>query len=269
MCARHRESPRSGQSESGLVEQRGRLLELVPLASLMTAGCISGSLASSTGPRPPGLHWSDAPRQQVHVGETVTFDFVLQDAFGRRVNPTGVADYCLATIGSDQVEAVPDAEGRFQFSRVFADLSPGQSVEARAAAHVQRGRRDYVEVRGRWLRAEGPSDDSDEVTASGAITLIAYQSEIDLRITRPADDLDPETGLLRIRRDDGQTTTVYLDRPHRPGFSLDGPDAAGYYHARYRPAGSEVNPVGTTAVEFVVNDRGGRSHRVEATIETP
>lgn len=243
---------------------------LAGLAWTACSGCVSGSLASNTGPRPEGFAWSTASQQQVHVGETVAFDFVLSDQLGRRVDPTGLADYCMASVGPTQTEAVPDAEGRFRFTHTLtAGVTPGDRMVVRVTAYQRRGSRDFVEVRGRWLESESPFDDPDRVVASDAVTLVVYRTEIDLRLPRPADDFDPETGVLRICRRDGVTTAVYLDRPNRPGFSLDGPGLDGYYHVRYRPRGDEVNAAGSTPVTFDISDRAGIPHTAKATLATP
>ena len=72
--------------------------------SVLASGCITGSLASDTGPSPPGTFWSDAARQMVHVGEQVRFDFVLQDALRRRVLPMGLADYSVVFVDGKRIE---------------------------------------------------------------------------------------------------------------------------------------------------------------------
>jgi hypothetical protein len=67
----------------------------------------------------------------------------------------------------------------------------------------------------------------------------------------------------------GSPTSIYLDRPHRPGFSITGPEPDGYYRIRYVPSGMELNPIGTTEVEFVVYDTAGHPHYASTTLDTP
>ena len=109
-------------------------------------GCISGSLASSTGPRPPGNHWSVARRQMAHVGEEVHFDFLLQDWQGRFLPPQGLADYCAVTVGYERIEVAPDIHGRFRFSHRFTRVQPGDRVELTTTAFRQRGGRDWMRI---------------------------------------------------------------------------------------------------------------------------
>ncbi|MBI4717205.1 MAG: hypothetical protein HY763_05330 [Planctomycetes bacterium] len=241
---------------------------LWPGIVLGTGGCVTGSLASSTGPRPPGHRWSVAPRQPVHVGETVQFDFVLQDAFRRLVDATGRADYCAAIIAGERVESMPDATGHFHFEHTFADLQPGQRVEVRVFAYRQLANKDFMRIGGVWMRSESPYEESDRKVASDALTLVAYQAEIELPVVRPADDLDVETGVLRLHRTEG-TSAVFVDKPGRPGFTMSGPDAGGFYHVRYRPQAGQLNPFGTTDVEFAIYDTAGRRHEKVVTVPTP
>ncbi len=228
-----------------------------------------GSLASNTGPRPPGRLWSDADHQMVHVGETVRFDFVLVDSARRFVHPLGLADYCVMTIGTKRMEAEPDLAGHFRLAHTFDSAAPGQDIEVQSRAFRQRGGRDFMKVNGRWVQIANPFDPPDQEVAGDAIMLAVYQTSAELILARPSVGLDLESGVLRILRADGSETTVYIDRPHRPGFTISGPGSDGSYRVRYHPKGSELNPVGTTQVEFVIYDVAGRLYRVSSTLETP
>jgi len=232
-------------------------------------GCLSASLASDTGPRLPGRQWSDEARQQAHIGEDVAFDFVLQGAKGQFVPPTDVADYCVAMIGSLRLESEPDQFGHFTFRHRFDGVQPGRTIDIRAAAYQQRGSRDFMKVGGQWLEADSPYSVADRKVAEDSIRITFYQSQVDLRIVRPPDDLDPETGVLRIRRADGSSTAVYVDRPGRRGFKIDGPGPDGYYHVTYAPSGQELNKTGTTDVDFTIYDLVGQRHTVSQTLDTP
>ena len=232
-------------------------------------GCVSASLASDTGPRPAGHRWSAAARQQAHVGEEVSFDFVLQDAAKQFVSPVGVADYCVAMIGSRRIESDPDEFGHFTFTHRFDGLRPGEELSVRAIAYQQQGARDFVKVGSQWLEANSPYSIADRTVAEAAIRLSIYQSKVDLRIARPADDFDRETGVLRIRRADGSSAATYINRPNRPGFSIDGPSADGFYRVSYAPSGDETNKTETTDVEFAIYDLAGQRHTVVQTLQTP
>jgi hypothetical protein len=232
-------------------------------------GCLSASLASDTGSRLPGHHWSDEDRQQAHAGEEVSFDFVLQNADRQLVPPTGVADYCVAMIGSQRLESEPDEFGHFTFRHRLDGVQPGREFDVRVAAYQQRGSRDFMKVGGQWLEAESPYSVADRKVAEDSIRLSIYQSLVDLRIVRPPDDLDPETGVLRIRRTDGSSTAVYINRPNRPGFIIEGPGPDGYYRVTYPPSGDELNKTGTTDVEFTIYDLAGQRHTVTKTLDTP
>ena len=64
-------------------------------------------------------------------------------------------------------------------------------------------------------------------------------------------------------------TSVYIDRPGRPGFRLAGPGQVGYYEVDYEPSGDEVNVTGVTEFTFTIHDVGGQRHTVSAQLETP
>jgi len=232
-------------------------------------GCRSASLATSTGPRPAERRWSVADRQMVHVGEAVQFDFVLQDESGRFVSPRERADYVVLQVGQERLETDPDDAGHFPFQLTLNGVRPGETLDVQAAAFAQQGGRDFMKVRGQWLKTESPYAAPDRRVAGDSLRFTAYQSTIDFTIPRPPDDLDLETGVLRLRRVDGSSTSVYIDRPGRRGFVITGPEPQGYYRVTYSPKGTEVNPTGTTDVEFIIFDAGGQRHAAAQTIETP
>ena len=255
----------------------GRAVTAAMLAAVATGlgGCVSASLATNTGPHPPQQRWSVAAKQMAHVGENVQFDFVLTDFWGRFVAPTRLADYCVAMIGSERAEAEPDERGHFRFSYALDRARPGEKVPVTATAYQQRGSRDHMKIRGQWLTADSPYAEPDRKIAADSIQLTIYQTKVEMKIVRPADDLDPESGVLRFHRLDGAAapvytgTPVYIDKPGRPGFRLDGPEPNGYYRVEYQPTGAQLNPTGTTEVEFSVYDLGGHRHVVSQTLSTP
>jgi len=256
----------------------GRGVASVMLATSVAAigGCISASLATNTGPHRPEHRWSTASRQSAHVGETVHFDFVLTDWRGRFVSPTGIADYCVASssrlrtvIGDERLEAEPDAKGHFRFSYTLDRVRAGEKLKVTATAFQQRDSRDFMKVGDRWLQADSPYAQPDRKVAADAVQLTIYQTAVDIKIARPADDLDPESGVLRFHCMDGGGMPVYLDKPGRPGFRISGPETDGYYRVEYLPTGSQLNPTGTTEVEFTIHDLGGKRHVVSQTLSTP
>ncbi|MFH1111097.1 MAG: hypothetical protein V1790_18160 [Planctomycetota bacterium] len=249
---------------------------ILATAAASIGGCVSASLGTSTGPHPPQQRWSVAAKQPAHVGETVQFDFVLTDWLGRFVAPTGLADYCVAIpsrlrtgIGDERIETEPDAKGHFRFSYTVDRVRAGEKIKVTATAYQQRGSRDQMKVRGQWLTADSPYAEPDRKIAGDAIQLTIYQTKVEMKIVRPADDLDPESGVLRLQRLDGTGVPVYIDKPGRPGFRLDGPEPNGYYRVEYQPTGEQLNPTGTTEVEFSVYDLGGQRHVVSQTLSTP
>ncbi len=237
------------------------------MLAALPGGCVSASLATSTGPRPPQQRWSTASKQSAHVGEQVHFDFVLTDWRGSFVSPTGLADYCVAMIGDERLEAEPNAKGHFQFSQTMDRVRPGEKLKVTATAFQQRESRDFMRVGNRWLKADSPLAEPDRKVAADTVLLTIYQTNVDLKIARPADDLDPESGVLRFQNVGG--VPVYLDKPGRPGFWIGGPSADGYYRVEYHPAGDQLNPAGTTDVEFTIHDFGGQRHVVTQTLNTP
>ncbi len=243
-------------------------LILATVAALI-GGCMSASLATSTGPRPPQQRWSTAAKQMAHVGETVQFDFVLTNWRGQFLSPTGIADYCVAMVGGERMEAEPDANGHFRFSYPLNRVPAGEKLEVTAAAFKQRDSRDSMKIGGQWLRADSPYAQPDRKVAGDAVQLTIYQTAVSIKIARPADDLDPESGVLRFHCIHGGEGLVYVDMPGRPGFKISGPEPEGYYRLEYRPTGGQLNPTGTTEVEFSIHDLGGQRRVVSQALNTP
>ena len=155
------------------------------------------------------------------------------------------------------------------FSHTFSDVQPGDKIEVGATAYVQQAGRDYMRIRGQWMHSDSPYEEPDRRIVGDAIVFTVYEVPIELRLVRPPDDLDLDSGVLKIRRRDGSTAKVYIDRPGRPGFTITDPDPDGYHRVTYVPRGCEVNPTGTTEVEFTIHDVTGPRHSVAVTIDTP
>ena len=194
---------------------------------------------------------------------------MLKDVWGRRVEPLGRADYCTATIGRDRVEAEPDAHGHFRFSYRFADIRPAEQIKVTATAYRQREGRDFMKVRGEWLHSDSPFEQPDRKVAADSLVLIGYERPIRLTLPAPAAEWEPATGVLRIRRDDGTVTSVFVERGDRPGFRLSGPDADGGHQVDYVPKGSELNATATTPVDFVIYDTAERKYEAGLILDTP
>lgn len=233
-----------------------------------SGGCISASLATSTGIAPAGTIWSNQPVQSAHVGEMVKFDFVLTNGFGRPIDPVGIADYVAAYFGNERIEVEPLPAGYFRFEHKV-DAPAGTEIDVDCTAYRQRAERDFVKVGNEWMATSSPYAEPDRKMAHDSVKLEVYQSHVRFRIPRPADDLDPSSGVMHIVRNDGHVTTVYIDRPHRPGFKIAGPGADGYYDVTFDPDGDMVNHTGTTRVEFRIHDLSGHRHDFVQQMATP
>lgn len=233
-----------------------------------SSGCITGSLATSTGPRPEGFAWSPDKQQYAHVGEDVSFDFVLTNRFGGFVDPVGIVDYGVARFDGERIEMELDPTGHLTFTRSISAAS-GDSLEVSVSAYRQLAARDQIKVGDEWIHSNSPFEQPDEKVAEDVVTLLVYQAEVRLRIPSPPDDLDPETGVMRFHRKGGVSTPVYIDRPGRPGFRITGPDPDAYYTVTYYPPGNVLNDHGSTKVDFTIYDLSGQRHEVSQEIETP
>ncbi len=204
------------------------------------------------------------------MGETVRFDFVLtQPGSGRMIDPIGLVDYCVVAIGNGRIHVDADALGHFLFAYTFDKYRPGEEIVVAARAYRIRGHRDYMNIAGEWVRSQSPSDLPDHVVIEDSISLTAYALTLELQVESPGSPLEPESGVLRIQRRDGSETLRYIDRPHRPGFTVEGPDVRGTYLIRYAVQGDELNSTGKTPIEFVIHDRTGKRIAEARVLDTP
>lgn len=269
MGGAERLEPTAGTLWGPVVARLRAAAALVVVALLAgNGGCFSGSLASSTGPRVRGL-WSVADEQYAHRGEEVLFDFVISKPLAKRpLDPTGIADYCVLQIDDTRFVAQPDFDGHFRFSHTLRSGKPDTVMAATATAYRTMGRPDLPLTGGQWGEPAGPVDKPDEKVAADSVRLILYQARIVLELKETPSRLDFASGRMQIRKADSTTTSVYGDQPHRPGFRATG-SADGRYTVTYEPRGDEINPTGTTEIEFTVYDQAGSCHTVSATLDTP
>jgi hypothetical protein len=238
-------------------------------ACLPLGACISGSLATKTGPNGPN-GWSTDNRQQAHVGEAVEYSFILTKPFHKRpIAPYGFADYCVATIGQDRVECEADSGGRFRFEHRLTRARAGEDIKVRVTAYRQYGQRDFMEIGDTWLRGDSPYDAPDSKFATDSLTLEIYQATVEIRVCERAEPLDFDRATLELVKSGGQVTTIRRRRPGRPGFEVSGPDGQGCYTVLYQPVGSELNSAGTTEVRLSVYDRAGHPHTESTELATP
>ncbi|UCG16889.1 MAG: hypothetical protein JSV19_02410 [Phycisphaerales bacterium] len=254
----------------GSVVTRPRAGAMLAVVALLAGngGCFSGSLASSTGPRVRGP-WSVADEQYAHRGEEVLFDFVISKPLAKRpLDPTGIADYCVLQIDDTRFVAQPDLDGHFRFAHTLRSGTPDTVIKASATAYRTMGRPDLPLTGAQLGEPAGPVDEPDEKVAADSVRLVLYQARIVLELQETPSRLDFASGRMQIRKADGTTTSVYGDQPDRPGFRAAGP-ADGRYTITYEPRAEELNPIGTTEIEFTVYDQTGRCHEVTATLDTP
>lgn len=252
--------------------KRGCLMRmLIALAGLLQlgAGCVSGSLATSSGAADGGK-WSIASRQQVHVGETVEFSFVLKKPMSdESIDARGLADYCAFTIGKDRVEAELDEAGGFKADYMFDGFESGAQIEVIADAFATQNDRDFMKISGKWLQTESPYNKPDKRVASGRMVLTAYQTVVRFKLPKPEHAYDMGTGKLTFRRSAGGNVSVFENRPPRTGFEISPENADGSRWVAYLPTGDQLNPTGTTDVEFTIYDVAGNRMTFTDTLETP
>lgn len=244
------------------------LTGMAVLAAAGSSGCTRGSLATTTGPKPAQARFSLEDKQQVHVGETVEFDFILVNWEGRQIME-GVDEYAAMRIGAMRMETHADFEGHYTFTHTFDETVPGDVIVVRADAYRQRDARDYMEVFGEWVRADSPSERPDEHIAGDQVELDIYQTVIDEPIEVGTSELNPQSGALVLARREGGAKTVYVRTPNRHGFDLSRTATSGLYRLRYEPVATDVNVSGQTSYDFSVYDRAGRMYTVHGVLDTP
>jgi len=247
----------------------GCRVALVAMAA-SAGGCMRGSLASDTGPRETG-RWSVAKKQYAHVGERVHFSFIVVPVFGAGWGAgEGLVDYAEATIGQERIDVPVDADGRATFQYTFETVTDERTgVPVAVAAYRTRGRRDEIQVGGQWINPLNSDDLPDEKLASDKLTMVVYQSRIDIALPAAEGPYLWRSGRLTIRKADGTRSEVFFDRPARPGYTVSGPDARNEFHVVYLPRADQVNKTGATEATFVVRNTRGREVRKVVWFETP
>lgn len=235
---------------------------------MLAGGCYSVSIATSTGDRLGG-NWSTVPKQQAHVGETVEFSVMLtQPLTGRPVHARGAADYCALFLNGRRVDLEMDIDGRFHGTYAFDFVDADEKIRVDAKVYLTRGSRDFMQIRGEWLRNESPRDWPDHLVASGHVELAFYQSELRLEVPGAAGGFDLSTAKLILRRPDGTETTVFPYRPPRHGFSLTQQPHGGLL-LTYRPRADEISPYGATQAVLSVYGHDGKGYQAEELLLTP
>ncbi len=236
---------------------------------LSATGCLSGSLATSSGGTDGGT-WSIAKRQSIHVGETVEFSFVLKKPLSNdSIDAGGIADYCAFSIGGNRVEAELDETGGFKAEYTFSGVEDGAQIAVAASAFSTQDDRDFMQISGKWLQTESPYNKPDRRVASASVTLTVYQSIVRFKLPKPEDAYDLGTGKLTFRCAEDRLVSVFEHRPPRVGFEISDENADGSRWVAYLPTGDQLNPTGTTEVEFSIYDVAGNRMTFTDTIETP
>jgi hypothetical protein len=234
-----------------------------------SSGCLSGSLATSSGGTDGGK-WSIAKRQRIHVGETVEFSFVLKKTLGNdSIDAHGIADYCAFSIGGNRVEAEIDDTGGFKVEYTFADVEDGGQVEVVASAFSTQDDRDFMQIAGKWLQTESPYNKPDKRVAAASVLLTAYQSVVRFKLPKPEHAYDLGTGKMTFHCEGDRLISVFEHRPPRVGFEISEESADGSRWVAYLPTGDHLNPTGTTDVEFSIYDVAGNRLTFTDTLQTP
>ena len=204
------------------------------------------------------------------MGERVSFSFILRERFrAGRIDVLGIADYAAANILEERIEVGPDINSEFLFGHRLDGVEPGSTIDVTSAAYQVNGSKDYMKIRGRWRRSMNAVDEPDKMVARDSIKLRIYQSRIDHRFRGPQVDLDWATARLIIRRGEENVSTVFMDRPHRPGFTMNGPDREGFFHIQYYPLAEQVNKTGATRAALKVRDVNGLEQSYHFEFATP
>lgn len=240
----------------------GLLLTVAP-------GCFVGSLATNTGNTRGGM-WSIDKKQYVHVGENVTFSFVLKKPLeSGAMNATGIADYCIFEFGDDADAVDVDLEGAFVCEHEFVDATVEVPIDVTAKAYRLVGTRDRLKVAGQWLRNESLDDEPDVFVASDSVRLIPYQVEIIVDVPDAWRDYDFETAVLALHRsDDEQPNEIRSKRGLRRGFTVDRSDSE-TWRIRFEPRVTEVLANGEMRAELSILDESGDVQSISGIVPTP
>ena len=218
----------------------------------LTGGCIwyPAGLAIESPPG-SGSFRGGKQVQYVHVGQPITFSFVLR----------GVADYAEVSFAgaAPTVTIKPVNEGAFRFEQIFErPTDPKEPVTVEAAAYLIRGAQDRMYIGGKAITRERGDDVPDRRCAKARMTLGVYQSRVEVRI--PADEAPAmwiATRLL-LQHPDGPTVTIYPAQGSIDGFAVGGPGEDDCYRVTYHPRYDELSSTGATEAVVYGRDSEGR-----------
>jgi hypothetical protein len=211
-----------------------------------------------------------AGHQAAHVGENVKFSFILTKTFGKfPVHPAGIAEYCVLEIDQHPVEMELDEGGKFSASYVMPAEWANREIKIKAAAYRQYGQRDRIVHKERLLQSDRAADPKDQAIARDAITMLVYQSAIEFKVEKEAEELDFDAAHLVVRKADGTSSTVAKFGVSGRGFLVDSRTESAEHTVRYEPACAQVNGTGMTQAELTVPDRAGRAHHYRTEFMTP
>jgi len=248
-----------------------RMCASIALGLFLTVapGCFVGSLATNTG-NTRGGEWSIDNQQYVHIGENVTFSFVLKKPLATSaINATGIADYCIFEYGDDADAVDVDLEGAFVCEHDFVDITPETPIKVTAKAYRMVGTRDRMKIAGQWLRNESPDDEPDIFVASDSVRLIPYQVQIVVNVPDAWRNYDFETAVLSLHRSEDEPPKDFrLKRGLRRGFTVDRSDPKAW-RIRFEPRAAEVLPNGQMRAELCILDESGDMRSINGIVPTP
>ncbi|NOX57706.1 MAG: hypothetical protein GXP29_02460 [Planctomycetes bacterium] len=185
------------------------------------------------------------------------------------IDAHGLADYCAFSFGGERIEAELDEAGGFTAAYLFDHVESGMEVSVLAEAFAEQDDRDFMKIAGKWLRTQSPYNKPDKRIASARVLLSVYQSVVRFKIPKPEHAYDLSTGKMVFRCNNDRNVSVFEHRPPRTGFEISPENADGSRWVAYLPTGDQLNPNGTTDVEFIIFDVAGNRTMLTETLETP
>ncbi|MCG3178080.1 MAG: hypothetical protein BIFFINMI_00403 [Phycisphaerae bacterium] len=215
--------------------------------------------------------------QYVHVGEPVRLQFlVAQKSMQGLVY--GMDNYMILDLPTGKVVVEASREYANYIQKVeFAQPGSQDGCVVTATGYRTRGEMDVQMINGTIEHKEFSSDAPDDRLASASITLIVYQSRVQIPHVGGA-GIEPDWAKseLWILADDGKRVSKIVksglpgQAADQPGYTVEGPDDKGEYTVSTLPLYSQINRGGTTAAEMhLVDAKTGKVHISGARFRTP